>query len=47
MQEELEDYRDLRKLRRAKYDRKNKKGRPFDIVAAELGLKKKIPKKST
>ncbi len=41
MQQELEDYRDLRELRRAKADSKNQKGRPFDIVAAELGLRKK------
>lgn len=40
MQEELEDYRDLRSLRRAKADPKNRHGRPFEAVAAELGLKK-------
>ncbi|GJQ49627.1 MAG: type II toxin-antitoxin system Phd/YefM family antitoxin [Candidatus Kuenenia stuttgartiensis] len=41
MQEELEDYYDLRELRKAKSDSKNQEGRSFDIVAAELGLKKK------
>jgi PHD/YefM family antitoxin component YafN of YafNO toxin-antitoxin module len=41
MQEELEDYHDLRELRKAKVDPKNKQGRSFDVVAAELGLKKK------
>ncbi len=41
MQEELEDYSDLRELRKAKFDPKNRQGRPFDIVVKELGLKKK------
>jgi len=41
MQEELEDYYDLRELRKAKSDPKNQEGRSFDIVAAELGLKKR------
>lgn len=41
MQEELEDYHDLRELRRAKGDPKNKQGRSFDVVASELGLTKK------
>ena len=41
MQEELEDYDDLRELRKAKADPKNRRGRPFDVVAAELGLIKK------
>ena len=41
MQEELEDYDDLKELRKAKADPKNQNGRPFDVVAAELGLTKK------
>lgn len=41
MQEELEDYYDLRELRRAKSDPKNQEGRLFNVVAAELGLKKR------
>ena len=41
MQEELEDYHDLRELRKAKVDPKNQQVRPFDVVATELGLKKK------
>ena len=41
MQEELEDYDDLKELRNAKADPKNQNGRPFDVVAAELGLTKK------
>lgn len=41
MQEELEDYRDLRELRRAKADTGNKNGRLFEEVAKELGLKKR------
>jgi len=41
MQEALEDYSDLRELRRAKADPKNRQGRPFHIVAKELGLKKR------
>ncbi len=41
MQEELEDYDDLRELRKAKADPKNQIGRPFDVVAAELGLVKR------
>ena len=41
MQDELEDYDDLRELRKAKADPKNRRGRPFDVVAAELGLIKK------
>ncbi len=40
MQEELEDYRDLRELRKAKVGPKNQQGRPFDVVATELGLVK-------
>ncbi len=36
MQNELEDYDDLRELRKAKADPKNRRGRPFDVVAAEL-----------
>jgi len=39
MQQELEDYRDLRELRRAKADPGKRKGRPFEVVAAELGLR--------
>lgn len=39
MQEELEDYHDLKDLRRAKADPRNQKGRSFDVVAEELGLK--------
>ena len=39
--EELEDYYDLRDLRRAKADPQNRQGRQFDTVAEELGLKKK------
>ena len=41
MQEDLEDYDDLRELRRAKVDLKNRRGRPFDVIAAELGLVKR------
>ena len=41
MQEELEDLRDLQELRKAKADPKNKKGRPIEEVAAELGIKLK------
>jgi len=41
MQEELDDYHDLLELRKAKVDPKNQRGRPFDVVAAELGLIKK------
>lgn len=41
MQDELENYDDLRELRKAKADPKNQNGRPFDVVAAELGLIKK------
>lgn len=40
-QEELEDYHDLRDLRKAKVDPKNQQGRPFDVVSKELELKKK------
>jgi hypothetical protein len=46
MQEDLEDYHDLRELRKAKLDPKNKQGRSFDVVAAELGLTQKKPNKS-
>ena len=42
MQEELEDYYDLLALRQAKTDSRNQKGRSFDKVVEELGLKKKI-----
>ena len=41
LQEEIEDYHDLRDLRRAKADPKNRHGRSLDHVAATLGLKKK------
>ncbi|MGI8787449.1 MAG: type II toxin-antitoxin system Phd/YefM family antitoxin [Pyrinomonadaceae bacterium] len=40
MQEELENYHDLLALREAKADSRNQKGRSFDEVANELGLKK-------
>ncbi len=40
LQKELEDYHDLIALREAKSDPRNKRGRPFDLVASELGLKK-------
>ena len=42
MQEDLENYRDLFDLRKAKADPRNQKGRPFYAVAEDLGLKKKI-----
>jgi PHD/YefM family antitoxin component YafN of YafNO toxin-antitoxin module len=41
MQEEIEDYHDLRDLRRAKADPRNQEGRSFESVAKDLGLKKK------
>lgn len=41
MHKELEDYHDLLDLRRAKADPRNKQGRAFTVVAAELGLKNK------
>ena len=41
MQENLEDYSDLKDLRRAKLEPMNQLGRSFDDVAKELGLKKK------
>lgn len=41
MQEDLEDYSDLRELRRAKVDPMNQRGRSFEEVAKELGFKKK------
>ncbi|MEK7699246.1 MAG: type II toxin-antitoxin system Phd/YefM family antitoxin [Planctomycetota bacterium] len=41
MQEDMEVYNDLKELRKAKVDLKNQHGRPFDIVATELGLTKK------
>ncbi len=37
----MEDYNDLKELRKAKVDPINQHGRPFDIVATELGLAKK------
>jgi hypothetical protein len=44
MQGDLEDYNDLRDLRKTKADPRNQQGRRFDDVANELGLKKKIIK---
>lgn len=41
LQEEVEDYHDLRDLRSAKADPKNRQGRSLDRVAATLGLKRK------
>lgn len=41
LQEEVEDYDDLRDLRRAKADPKTRQGRPLDSVVAALGLKRK------
>ncbi len=41
IQEELEDYADLKELRNAKMDSSNREGRPFRHVARELGLKKR------
>ena len=41
LQEEVEDYHDLRDLRRAKADTKNRQGRSLDSVVATLGLKRK------
>jgi hypothetical protein len=38
MQEELEDYRLLKILRKAKADPRNQKGRPFSEAALDLGL---------
>ena len=43
MQEDLEDYNDLRELRKAKADPKNQQGQPLAVVAEKLGLKKKKP----
>lgn len=45
MQEDAEDYNDLKELRKAKVDLKNQHGRPFDVVATELGLTKSSWKK--
>ena len=48
MQEDIEDYQDLKELREAKLDSRNQQGRSFDDVAKELGLRrKKIKAKST
>jgi hypothetical protein len=48
MQEDIEDFNDLKDLREAKFDPRNQKGRSFDDVAKELGLRrKKIKAKST
>ncbi len=41
MQEALEDYHALKALRQAKADPKNRRGRPFEEAAAELGLLKR------
>ncbi len=41
MQDELEDYQDLRALRNAKADPKNQQGRSFAVVAKELGLRRR------
>ena len=41
LQEEVEDYHDLRDLRSAKADPKNRQGRSLDRVVATLGLKRK------
>ncbi|MEN6509700.1 MAG: type II toxin-antitoxin system Phd/YefM family antitoxin [Smithella sp.] len=41
IQEDLEDYADLKDLRKAKKDLMNKQGRLFSDVAKELGLKRK------
>ena len=41
MQDELEDYQDLRAIRSAKADPKNQQSRSFAVVAKELGLKRK------
>lgn len=38
MSDELEDYRDLKDLRRAKADPSNRKGKPFEAVARAMGL---------
>ena len=40
MQEALEDYHALKALRRAKADRGNQRGRPFEEAAREMGLLK-------
>jgi PHD/YefM family antitoxin component YafN of YafNO toxin-antitoxin module len=40
MQEELEDYRDLVELRKARNDPSNQKTRPYLEVAKELGWTK-------
>ena len=45
MQEDAEDYNDLKELRKAKADLKNQQGRPFAVVATELGLTKSSGKK--
>lgn len=41
IQEDLEDYADLKDLRKAKNDPMNKQGRLFSEVVKELGLKRK------
>lgn len=48
MQEDIEDFNDLKDLREAKFDPRNQQGRSLDDVAKELGLRrKKIKTKST
>lgn len=41
MQEDLEDYTDLKDLRKAKNDPMNQHGRLFNDAANELGLKRR------
>ena len=41
MQDDIEDYQDLKELREAKLDSRNQQGRSFDDVAKELGLRRK------
>ncbi len=41
IQEDLEDYTDLKDLRKAKNDPMNRQGRLFNDVAKELGLKRR------
>ena len=46
LQAAAEDYHALTELRKAKVDPANKKGRPFAIVASELGLIGKASKRT-
>jgi len=41
MQEDLEDYNDLRELRKAKADPKNQQGQQLTVVVEKSGLKEK------